>query len=591
MDPSESVNPTSGYVSVASDHGEEVAAVILDAYRRYRLLFNEIAGRAAGRFAARDWHGLQEDAAARLDLYGAVVAETVAAVTEVLGESLQERDQWSSAKKAYVAELAGCADPELAQTYFNSITRRVFHTEGVDGTIEFLSPEMPAPDRPEVRRVGGAPAAALLEQLLGGFDLGGRWQNLARDAHIAGEEITRRLELLGMPQDVAAIEVLDAVFYRGQGAYIVGGLEVDGVTMPIAVAIHHAGLGLAVGAVLFENVDVSVLFSYTRAPFHVAADDAAAVVSYLEELMPHKPRAELYTALGHHKHGKTELYRDFMAHISATDERFEHARGIKGMVMIVFTVPGYDVVFKVIRDRFPYPKQTTRRQVMAKYRMVFRHDRAGRLIDANEFEQLRFPRDRFTPELLDELQAQATRSVTVDEDAVTLHHVYVERRVTPLDIYVREANPVKARAAIVDYGRAIKNLAATNIFPGDMLLKNFGVTRSGRVVFYDYDELTELEDCNFREMPDTSNPHDEMAADPWFGVGEGDVFPEEFTRFLGIRGELRDAFDHYHRDLFGVRFWQRIQDRLKTGEVIEIFPYRRSRRLGAALRQRTERQV
>ena len=259
--------------------------------------------------------------------------------------------------------------------------------------------------------------------------------------------------------------------------------------------------------------------------------------------------------------------------------------------MIVFAMRGYGFVFKVIRDRFPLPKQTTRRQVMDKYRIVFRHDRAGRLIDAHEFEHLRFPRDRFGAELLEELQRDAARTVTVDDESVILHHVYVERRVTPLDIYIREANPVKARAAIVDYGRAIKNMAATNIFPGDMLLKNFGVTRSGRVVFYDYDELTELIDCNFREMPTSSIPEDEMAADLWFGVGEQDIFPEEFTRFLGIRGELRDAFDYYHGDLLGVRFWQRIQDRIRSGEVIEIFPYRRFRRLGAGLCPRAERQV
>jgi isocitrate dehydrogenase kinase/phosphatase len=270
-----------------------------------------------------------------------------------------------------------------------------------------------------------------------------------------------------------------------------------------------------------------------------------------------------------------------MRHVASTDERFEHARGIKGMVMIVFTMPGFDVVFKVIRDRFPYPKQTTRRQIMSKYRLVFRHDRAGRLIDAQEFEQLRFDKSRFTEQLLQELATDAARSVTIEDSAVTLHHVYVERRVIPLDIYVREANPVKARAAIVDYGRAIKNLAATNIFPGDMLLKNFGITRGGRVVFYDYDEITELTRCKFREMPDTDNPDDEMSATAWFGVGDNDVFPEEFSRFLGLREELREVFSYHHSDLFGVRFWQRAQDRVRHGETIEIFPYERSRRLGA----------
>jgi isocitrate dehydrogenase kinase/phosphatase len=278
-----------------------------------------------------------------------------------------------------------------------------------------------------------------------------------------------------------------------------------------------------------------------------------------------------------------------MRHYSASTEKFEHARGAKGLVMMVFTMPGYDIVFKVIRDRFPWPKQTTRRQIMSKYRLVFRHDRAGRLIDAQEFEHLRFDRGRFAEALLDELAVEGTKSVTIGEDFVTLHHVYVERRVIPLDVYVREANPVKAQAAIVDYGRAIKNLASSNIFPGDMLLKNFGVTSNGRVVFYDYDELMLVTDCNFRKLPDSPDPNDEMSADPWFGVGDNDIFPEEFVRFMGIREELREAFIYAHGDIFGTRFWKRTQDRIAGGEIIEIFPYQRSRRLGANIRRRKAR--
>lgn len=588
---SESANVTAGFTRLSVDKGEHVAAEIAKGYERWHSGFRAIAGRAPGRFADRDWRGLQEDAVARIDLYGEVVDATVASVAMILEGSLQSRGQWATAKTSYASGLDRGGDPELSRTFFNSITRRVFHTEGVDDAIEFLEPVTPPDAPPPLARFEGESFSELIERILGHTELVGSWQNLNRDARIASREIDRRLALLGVESAVEAVEVLEPVFFRGQGAYVVGALEAGGLRLPFAVAVHHASRGLTIGAVLVEAADVSVLFSYTRAPFHVAIDHPGPLIGFLAGLMPDKPRAELYTALGHHKHGKTELYRDFMAHVAGSNERFEHSAGIKGMVMIVFTMPGYDVVFKVIRDRFPFPKQTTRRQVMAKYRLVFRHDRAGRLIDAHEFEHLRFDRCRFESALLDELEAEASRSVTVEEDSVTLHHVYVERRVTPLDIYIREANPIKARAAIVDYGRAIKNLAATNIFPGDMLLKNFGVTGSGRVVFYDYDELTALVDCNFRELPHTNDAHDEMAADPWFGVSDNDIFPEEFSAFLGIGGELREAFDYYHGDLFGVRFWNRVQDRVRSGEVIEIFPYRRSRRLGAGLRQRTEGRV
>lgn len=564
---------------------ETVAGIIAAGYESHSRAVSAVVARAPRLFEDRQWPQLHEDAVGLMDLYSESVAQVLAAVGEELGAKIEDRSIWSDVRDSYAAATAGRLDAEVAATFYNSITRRVFDTVGMDASIEFTS-IVSAPAAPPALGVLEGPLAEVLHMALTQAGIPGKWRNVTRDVRIASEELEVALQNRGAAGPVDGIEMLDAIFYRGQGAYLVGRLLAGGELYPVAFCVHHTSRGLVLGAVL-TGPDLNVLFSYTRSAFHVASDSPSAVVDYLLELMPNKKRAELYSTIGFRKHAKTELYADLMRHVDATDEKFEHARGIKGMVMIVFTIPGFDVVFKIIRDRFPFPKQTTHRQVMSKYRLVFRHDRAGRLIDAQEFEQLKFDRNQFTEELLAELQAEATRSVTIDDTSVTLRHVYVERRVIPLDIYIREANPVKARAAIVDYGRAIKNLAATNIFPGDMLLKNFGVTRSGRVVFYDYDEITQLTRCKFREMPETDNPTDEMSADPWFGVGEDDVFPEEFPRFLGLREELRDVFDDHHSDLFGVRFWQRAQDRVKGGEFIEIFPYERHRRLGASRQRRT----
>jgi isocitrate dehydrogenase kinase/phosphatase len=177
------------------------------------------------------------------------------------------------------------------------------------------------------------------------------------------------------------------------------------------------------------------------------------------------------------------------------------------------------------------------------------------------------------------LDEEAGRTVVVGEDQVVVRHSYFERRVIPLDIYLREADLDLARSAIIDYGAGIKELAASGIFPGDLLLKNFGVTRHGRVVFYDYDELTTIDRCVFRHLPDTDNPEDEMAAEPWFAVGADDVFPEEFVRFLGVEGELRDAFLQHHSDLFTADWWQQVQKRVAAGEMIDVFPYQPQQRL------------
>lgn len=303
------------------------------------------------------------------------------------------------------------------------------------------------------------------------------------------------------------------------------------------------------------------------------------MIEFLRSIMPLKPVAELYTSLGYNKHGKTELYRDLLRHIAQSDDLFEVARGERGMVMAVFTLPSFDVVFKIIKDRFSEPKTTTRQDVLNRYQLVFRHDRAGRLIDAQEFEHLKFDRARFAPELLEELLHVAAQSVTVEDENVIIKHLYTERRTIPLNLYLKEAPEAARRAALIDYGYTIKDLAAANIFPGDILLKNFGVTRHGRVVFYDYDELCLVTDCQFREMPDARDDDDEFSAEPWFFVGESDVFPAEFRTFLGLPQPLRQIFTERHAELFGVEFWQQLQRRHRAGEVIDIFPYRVSRRL------------
>ncbi len=302
-------------------------------------------------------------------------------------------------------------------------------------------------------------------------------------------------------------------------------------------------------------------------------------MGFLGALMPSRKRAELYIALGFNKHGKTELFRDLLRHLRASEERFVRAPGQPGMVMAVFTLPGGDQVFKVIRDRFAEPKTTTRAQVRARYDLVFRHDRAGRLIDAQEFEHLAFPRARFEPGLLDELLQGCAATVSARGDEVVLQHLYAERRLTPLDLYLRQADPAHAREAIVDFGQAVRDLAACNVFPGDILLKNFGITRQRRVVFYDYDELALLTECVFRDLPEASSDEEETGDEPWFYVGPRDVFPEEFVRFLGLTPELRGALLEAHGEVFRARFWHDLQARHRAGEVVDIFPYTAEQRL------------
>jgi isocitrate dehydrogenase kinase/phosphatase len=373
--------------------------------------------------------------------------------------------------------------------------------------------------------------------------------------------------------------MLKSVFYRGRAAYIVGQILVSGNTFPFIIGLDNPHGSIVVDAVILDEDQASILFSFAYSYFRVLTDRPHDVVEFLRGVMPLKRPAELYISLGYNKHGKTELYRDLLHHLANSDDRFEIADGVPGMVMIVFTMPGYDLVFKVIRDRFAKPKEVTRREVMDKYRLVFRHDRAGRLIDAQEFEHLKFRRARFSEALLENLTREAARSVDLTEEDVVIRHAYIERRLVPLNLYLERVDEQASRAATLDYGQSIKDLMATNIFPGDLLLKNFGVTRHGRVIFYDYDELCLLTDCKFRRIPPALAVEDEMAAETWFSVGDQDVFPEQFPEFLGLTGPLREVFVAQHSDLFDVKLWRKAQKSHRDGNLIRIYPYPQSVRL------------
>jgi len=553
---------------------------ILDRYDAFTQERKAITRRARPRFESRDWAGGQRDARERLDLRDQAVHETVGVCRAELAGAAREREVWLALRERYDAEVESRPDAEIARSFYNSVSRRVLGTVGVAAGIEFLEGPRPGLGTPRLRRFPReVTTEALLRRVLESYAFAVPYQDLGRDVRIAAVELEAHLRELADAQPVEAVEMAEPVFYRGKGAYLVGRLRRGRHTTPVCFALVHEPGGVVLDAILFTEDDLSIVFSFTRSYFLVDADRPQDLVAFLGALMPRKRWSELYTALGYNKHGKTELYREIVRHLESSSDAFVPARGDRGMVMSVFTLPGLDVVFKAIRDRFRPPKQTSRQEVMDRYRHVFQHDRAGRLVDAQEFEQLAFPRARFSPEVLAELGAECGEGVRVLGDRVAIRHLYAERRVTPLNLFVREQDEWTARRAVLDFGQALRDLAATGTFPGDLLTKNFGVTRHGRVIFYDYDEISRLTDCAFRDLPAAADDDQETAGEPWFYVGERDVFPEELLPFLGLPGRLREIFREAHRDLLGARWWRQIQERLRAGEIVDIFPYRDEQRL------------
>jgi len=560
------------------------ADVIRRAFDSYQHGFKEITKRAPSRFEDRDWRGMQQDARERLDLYPRVITGVVGDVRRILGERAEDRGLWAQMKAGYTQTIARRLDFELAETFFNSVTRRIFATVGVDRRIEYVDSDFdappPPPDEPVYRSYsGGRPTRVLVKEILADYACAVPHENIDLDVELVADRIEGHLRAEWGAYPIDAIEVLKPVFYRNKGAYLIGRIRGGNRLVPLALALLNTGRGIIVDAALLTEDEVSIVFSFTHSYFHADVEASRGAIQFLKSIMPLKRIAELYIALGYDKHGKTELYRDLLRHLERSVDKFEIAPGDPGMVMLVFTLPSYDVVFKMIRDKISYPKSTTRRDVLRKYQLVFTHDRAGRLADAQEFEHLAFDRDRFSEALLAELRETAEDSVSLRGGEVVIKHLYTQRRMTPLNLYLRNTGEAAAHDAALEYGQAIKDLAATNIFPGDLLLKNFGVTRHGRIAFYDYDELCLLTDCNFRDMPEPRNLEEEMAGEPWFYVGDGDLFPEEFITFMGLQGSVREVFLKTHGDLLTPDFWRRIQARHPAGEVIDIFPYRQSRQL------------
>jgi isocitrate dehydrogenase kinase/phosphatase len=555
---------------------DQIAVHLAIGFRSYRRAFQSVTRRANARFESRDWPSLRRDLLERIDAYGVAIDSTIDGL-DAAGFTLGDRAAWSGARVMFREEHVLDPYHDIAETFFNSVARKMYGTKGIDEELEFLdtSPRPPDVNRSGVARVyeHTGDRRKLLADLLRDCRFHASWSDLNRDL----DEGAVRL-----PAVPGTVSVVDALFYRGQGAYLVGQFIGDTGVVPFALAIRHRRSGLRLAAVLVGEDDVSILFSYTRAAFLVAMDVPSDLVAFLGNILPQRRRSELYASIGFRKQSKTERYRDLFDHLARSTETFTYAPGIPGLVMIVFTLPGYDVVFKVIRDRFPPQKHVTPDEVAAKYRIVARHDRAGRLVEAQRFVDLRLPSDRFDGDLREELLAGASRTVTMSSDQLTMSTVYVERKVTPVDIYVRDVDASEAARVIIDYGAAIKNLAASNIFPGDMLLKNFGVTRRGRVVFYDYDEIKNLTECTFRRFPESDDPYDDMSGTPTFGVGPNDVFPEELGRFLGLKGDVKEAFYEHHADLLDTEFWLAVQRRIESGETIEILPYRKSRSLEAS---------
>ncbi|SHF79125.1 isocitrate dehydrogenase kinase/phosphatase [Lampropedia hyalina DSM 16112] len=581
-----------------------IAKAMIDGFNRHYRLFRAESARAKHRFETADWHGQQRGQRERIEFYDVRVRECVQRLEKEFKAESLPMEVWHEAKLHYIGLLVNHFQPELAETFFNSVTTKILHRTYFQNDFIFVRPAISTEyiqnDEPASRPTfhvyyphSLAGLRPTVERIVADCNLQRPFAHLDADIDRITDVLHQTLHELKIRANFQ-IQALASLFYRNKGAYLVGKIINGYWEMPFALPFLHDESGkLVIDAVLLGEDDMNMLFSFSRAYFMAEMEIPSAYVQFLRSLMPRTHRGEIYNALGLAKQGKAIFYRDFLTHLRNSTDKFRIAPGIKGMVMLVFDLPSFPYVFKLIKDYYPPQKDTTREIIKSKYRLVRQHDRVGRMADTMEYSQVAFPRDRFEDELIEEIRKFAPSQLEISDrdgdgnEEVIIDHLYIERRMIPLNIYLQEAfdagldNP-KAREqmehSVIEYGNAIKDLVAANIFPGDMLWKNFGVTRHGKVVFYDYDEIEYLTDCNFRKVPKPRNEEEEMSGEIWYKVAPLDVFPETFGPFLLGNPAVRETFMRHHADLLDVAFWQQHKERIQQGHVYDVFPYDQERR-------------
>lgn len=560
-----------------------IAQTILQGFDAQYGRFLEVTSGAQQRFEQADWHAVQQAMKNRIHLYDHHVGLVVEQLRCITNGQSTDAAFLLRVKEHYTRLLPDYPRFEIAESFFNSVYCRLFDHRSLTPERLFIFSSQPE------RRFRTIPRPlakdfhpdhgweSLLMRVISDLPLRLRWQNKSRDIHYIIRHLTETLGTDNLAE--SHLQVANELFYRNKAAWLVGKLITPSGTLPFLLPIHQTDDGeLFIDTCLTTTAEASIVFGFARSYFMVYAPLPAALVEWLREILPGKTTAELYMAIGCQKHAKTESYREYLVYLQGCNEQFIEAPGIRGMVMLVITLPGFDRVFKVIKDKFAPQKEMSAAHVRACYQLVKEHDRVGRMADTQEFENFVLEKRHISPALMELLLQEAAEKITDLGEQIVIRHLYIERRMVPLNIWLEQVEGQQLRDAIEEYGNAIRQLAAANIFPGDMLFKNFGVTRHGRVVFYDYDEICYMTEVNFRDIPPPRYPEDELASEPWYSVSPGDVFPEEFRHWLCADPRIGPLFEEMHADLFRADYWRALQNRIREGHVEDVYAYRRRQR-------------
>ena len=572
-----------------------IAKKILAGFERHYQNIKSSSIEAKRCFEEREWEKIEKNSKLRLNFYDTQVSDFCKKLSSELkkqtlygakaefneSESMEKFNSnfWKNTKSVYTELITSHKQPELAETFYNSVFCRIFSRNFYNNQYIFTRPCVSLNyidmDEPVIDSyfVDNEQLNETLKSVLNSYQFKCKFGNLDQDIERLQEQLLKQVPRLS--SEVFELQFISTPFIRGKCAYIVGKIVTQlHPDIPVLIALlNDKEKGLYADSLLTDVGAISIVFSFSRSYFFITTDYPSAIVEYLKDLLPGKTRAVLYSAIGLHKQGKTLLYRHFLKYSKTTSEKLIIAPGIKGMVMSVFTFPMYPYVFKVINDKFAPPKMGTKEMVKDRYYFVKNHVRIGRLADTWEFSNVAFPLKDIDDTLLKELKNKASSNIEIEGDLLIIKHMYIENKMTPLNMYLETANKKQQKHIINDYGKAIDELINANIFPGDMLTKNFGVTRQNRVVFYDYDEITLMSNPVFKKIPKAKTYEQEMASEPWYYVGQNDVFPEEFRYFMLPNPYMKEIFNKKYKKLLDADYWVSVQEKIRENGVMDYYPY------------------
>ncbi len=547
---------------------EKLANFVLDECASYYAAFQSFSHVAKLQFEHQRWNAQRSTNFTRLNLANRHIELCYRKITAQLPEDESTRLFWSDVKALARKNLADV--PSIFfESFLYDIEQALYPV--VAPTEDNFVDAMPAIQKECTELIslhGYYPFYDLSAQIIRTTDFAEPYEDIAARAALLANHLQK---IAGK----ATIEVtlLSQLFYRNQHAYLVGLLRQETRLTPLAIPFINTEKGIRADAFLFTELEITRIFEFTRSYFLVNTADPEGLVAFLQTVMPHKRTEQLVINLGYQEWGKMLVQHNFKSHASSCGQKLHHAPGIRGMVMLVFTLPDYPLVFKVIKDDIPLPKTTTREKVLGKYKLVAEHDRVGRLADVQLFKHWTFPVQAFDDQLLADLKTMCREYVHIHDREVIFVQLFSERKMVPLNIFLEENDEEAITRVIIDYGRAIKEMAMSNLFPGDLLTKNFGVTSDLRVVFYDYDEVVLLTDCDFLKLPVPRYEEELWDSEPWIVVHENDIFPEELENFMVPEGPYRQLFREHHGDLFGTDFWNHWKDFHKNKGFTDIQPY------------------